>query len=402
MTHGARSKSRGLLASALVAVLAGCPCRVAAAEVDFHGTLDVTGVLQDDGIPLNLLMYGDTMFDPYRARLHADIAASDVLRVYTQFVVTDANSADIRPYGAYLSWAPNAERDLQVVAGKIPWFIGTYGPRTYSDKKPLIGTPLMYQYRSTLRSDRIPPNADALLAAAGTGQYGPVYDASGRGYKGMPVLYDACWSMGAMVVGSASGFEYSGGVTQGPPSAPAAGPDGNSAKNLLGRLGWSPHPALRVGVSGSYGGYMNRSFESQIPPDQDVNDYRQRIVMADLQITGARAELIAEAFANRWNTPTVGNLDNWGGYVEGKYGFDFGGWLAGRYEWMNFDEIADSGGTLHTWDANIFRYEVGGGYRFTKAVQAKFVYQHNQMDEDRVTRVPPEADVLAGQVIVSW
>ena len=90
-----------------------------------------------------------------------------------------------------------------MLIGKIPWLLGTYAPRTYSDKKPLIGTPLMWYYHTTLRYDALPPTTDALLAAAGTGQYGTSYAPGQPPRKGIPVLYDACWDVGVALNGSA-------------------------------------------------------------------------------------------------------------------------------------------------------------------------------------------------------
>ncbi len=100
-------------------------------------------------------------------RLFANSDLGNGFQVYTQALLSDA--AMVRVYGAYVTYTPYPGLDLHVMAGKIPWRIGTYGPRTYSDKKPLIGTPLTYQYHTSLRGDRLVPGADALLSAAGTG-----------------------------------------------------------------------------------------------------------------------------------------------------------------------------------------------------------------------------------------
>jgi hypothetical protein len=118
------------------------------------------------------------------------------------------------------------------MAGKMPWIIGTYGPRTYSDRKPLIGTPLIYQYHTTLRYDAIPPNADALLAVAGRGQYGVQYGGATSKFRGMPVIYDFCWDAGLAVTGSQSGLEYAVGMINGAPGWMVPSQDNNNGKSV--------------------------------------------------------------------------------------------------------------------------------------------------------------------------
>ena len=49
-----------------------------------------------------------------------------------------------RADGAYALWTPWKSRDLHLQAGNIPWPVGTWAPRKYSDKNPLIGEPLIY------------------------------------------------------------------------------------------------------------------------------------------------------------------------------------------------------------------------------------------------------------------
>ena len=67
------------------------------------------------------------------------------------------------------------------------------------------------------------------------------------------------------------------------------------------------------------------------------------------------------------------------GYVELKYALPFGAFLAGRWDALRFGEIADSSGARHTWDTNVSRVESGAGYRFTRDVTTKLVYQVTEL-----------------------
>jgi hypothetical protein len=381
-------------ALALALALAG---PAGAEELRIHGQLDLTESNRGRPLELNLLMHGDTPFDAYRLRLFVEGNASPAIQVFAQALLDEPYQAGA--YGAYVVVTPSPSRDLHLVAGKIPWLIGTYAPRTYSDKKPLIGTPLMYFYHTTLRVDRLVPNADALLAAAGTGQYGPTYDASGRGFKGMPVVYDACWDFGGMVTASMRPLEFAGGFVNGTPGVPAAGQDGNGSKSVLGRVGLVPVPAIRLGVSGAYGAYLPERLSPGIPGGRSATDFHQRLMMADAAFSAGHLDLIAEGFTNTWETPTVGELDVRGYYAEGKLGFGAAFYAAGRWESMRFGELARSNGEREPWDYDLDRLETGLGYRLARQAILKAVFQRTiEIDEGR--RIP--FDLYALQLAVGF
>jgi hypothetical protein len=340
--------------------------------IQVRGILDLNLSNGQEGIEDNYLNSGDTNFDPYRLRMFFEGQASTGFEVFTQFIWSEAKT--ISADGVYVRWSPDPDRDLHLIAGKMPWIIGTWAPRTYSDKNPLIGMPMMYHYHTTLREDGVPPDADALLQAAGTGQYGVDYG-SGRGYRGMPVVYDRCWDFGVAGIGSIRPFEFSLGVENGTPSASNPGVDWNDTKGFLGRIGVAPTPGIRLGVSGAYGAYLMSKVASQMPPGTSVNDQNQILGMGDLELTSGRFEFRSEGYVNTWQTATVGDLHVRGAYGELKVTLIPGMWVAGRGEVMRFSDI--TGATLGTrpWDDNRDRYETGLGYRLSRQALMKGVYQ---------------------------
>ena len=363
-------------AMALSLTLSATP-RAFGTDFQVHGLLDVVMAEPGRAYEHNVLMRGDSPFDAYGLRMFADAQVNGRLQVFSQLVVRDATS----PYldGAYLLFTPSLERDLHVLAGKIPWAIGTYAPRTYSNHNPLIGTPLMYQYHTTLVWYALPPSADALLATAGSGEYGVNYYGYDMG-RGMALVDDSYWDMGATLNGSQRPLEFALSVTTGTPGWGNTTTDENHGKSVLGRVGLAPLPGVRVGVSGAYGPYLISALNPDLPSGKSAEDYHQKLAMADLELLASHAELRAEAAYNVWESPTVGNLKVSSAYAELKYTLPFSAFLAGRWDVMRFGDILDSSGASHSWDTNVTRQETGLGYRFTREAVGKLVYQHTRLD----------------------
>lgn len=345
--------------------------------------LDLGWVSNDAARVANLHTQGDSQFDPYRVRLFLDAEVAPGLTVFTQSILHEG----IMPIvvdGAYARWTPWPDRDLHVQAGKIPWPIGVWGPRTYSDKNRLIGSPLMYQYHTALAWDAVPMSADVLIAASGTGQSGLDYG-GGHSY-GMVVVDDRWWDFGAAALGSVNGFEFSLGATQSSPGWPEPNRDDTPGHGVLGRIGAAPLPGLRLGVSGSYGPWMPAWSEWGVPPGASLRDYVETTRMADAAVSFDRLELQAEGFDKTWETLRTGTLRVRGGYLEASAMMPAGWWLAARGEMMRFSEVTPSSGSPRPWDDDVDRVEVGAGYRFSSEARAKLAWQLNRW------RAPGEAD----------
>ena len=389
--------TRAAVALVALALVAAAPAH--ATEFHVHGLLDLVASGRGAGYDHNVLMRGDAPFDPYGLRLFADARVNPRLEIYSQVVLRDATT----PYvdGAYLLLTPLPGRDLHVLAGKVPWAIGTYAPRTYSNHNPLIGAPLMYQYHSTLLWYELAPSADALLATAGSGEYGVNYYGYPEG-RGMALVDDSYWDVGVTLSGSERPLEYALGMTAGTPGWGSTSQDENTGKSVLGRIGLAPLPGVRFGVSGAYGPYLVSELGPELPPGHQVTDYHQKLGMADLELLADHIELRGEAARNVWETPALGDLEVTSGYVELKYSLSFGAFLAGRWDEQRFGKIADSAGAKHPWDADVTRLETGLGYRFNRDAVAKLVYQHTKIDLESVPGENRGHDLLAAQLSVAF
>jgi hypothetical protein len=380
--------SRGLAGLALLAGVAGVVATASAApEMRLRGLLDLGLVSSVKGDSLNRLTFGDSNFDPYRLGLFLDARPSPNLELHAQTILYEGMNV-IRADGAYALWTPWLGRDLSLEAGKIPWPIGTYAPRTYSDKNAFIGTPLIYQYRTSLAWATPALSVDQQVAKAGTGQF--LQDPTQHPY--LPVVDERWWDVGAVLLGSQRPLEFSLGVTQGSPSWPSPGPDNTPGNTYLGRLGLVPIPGVRVGVSGADGTWMPAWYSYVLPPGGDVRDYHETTLMADAEFLRGPFELRGEGVRRDWKTVKTGTLGVDGGYVEARWSFENGTWLAGRTETLRFSDVTTSAAVTRPWDDGVDRFEGVLGMRVTEAVRAKLAFQ-------RTRRHPFSADVLQDDLV---
>jgi len=309
-----------------------------------------------------------------RLRLFVEGDVSTNVDVYTQVVFSQN---EIVLDGAYALVTPWRERDLHLMAGKIPSPIGTWAPRTYSNKNPLVTSPLMYQHHTSLRWDEVPGSPAELLAAAGTGYDGADYG-GGSGSSGMPIVDDYGWDFGVVALGTVSRFEFSGGVTNSAPGWGSPGEDANDGKAYMGRVGFVPTAGLRMGVSAAQGSYLGRWVRFSLPADKTEADYQQQLLMADLAYERGHLELRAEGFSNRWETAYCGTLKSSGGYAEGRFGFDSGVWLAARAEAMRHSDLTD-GVITRPWDDEVDRLDTCLGYRISRGAAIKADWQRTKL-----------------------
>jgi len=365
---------------------------VAAPEATWRGLLELGLVSSEEARALNRLSLGDSDFDPYRVRLFVDARVAPTLEVHLQTVLHEGLSA-IRADGAYALYTPWQGRDLSLEAGKIPWPIGAYGPRAYSDRNALIGTPLLYHYRTALPWAAVVPDADALVAEAGRGPF-----VTDEPY--LPLVDERWWDTGAAVLGAFAPLEFSLGTVMGSPSWPSPGPDNTPGHTVLGRLGLVPAPGVRLGVSGAHGTWMPGFLAFAMPPGRDARDYPERTLMADAEFARGPLELRAEGIRRRWATVHTGELAVDAGYVEARWALTGGAWLAARAEAMRFSDVVTSASGTRPWDDDVDRLEAAVGYRFTREVRGRLGAQ-------RTRRHPPGAapvdhDLLAASLTLAF
>jgi hypothetical protein len=378
-----KQKAAGLTLALALACVCPAPGQCASlGPVNFSGNLDLVGVSRNDQNGINTLNFGENPFHTTRIRLFADAPIQDHVHVFTEFLYDD-DAMFARLFGGFVRVSDPKGRDIHLEVGKIPLHIGAYPNRAYAPKNNLIGAPLMYQYHTDLRNDQVPTRGDDIAANAGRG-YLSDYTAGGLtgvGYNfgwALPVLYENCWDFGAVLLGTASPFEFALGATNGTAGAPLMS-DYNDGKNVLGRVGFMPAPWLRAGISGARGPYLMKVLDDELPSGKTAEDYNQQLVAADLELSYSHGVVYAEYMRNEFESPFIEDLFLNAWYVEGKWTVIPGWYVAGRYDRMIFDDVALASGGSAAWDAGTWKREIGIGFKPSANLITKLVHQESKI-----------------------
>lgn len=335
------------------------------AQIQVSGQLDL--VAQDAGADdrSNKTFSGFSNFDGLRFRLFLDSPVNERTSVFVQFLL---DNKDLVPYGAYVRFQSLLDRSLNLHVGFIPNTVGIYGPRTYSDKNPLIGTPLIYIYHTALTTRGLFDGVDELHALR----------ANGFEQFGLPILYDACWNSGIELFGTAGKFDWSIAALAGSVTKPSVELSKNRPQ-LTTRLSYFPVPELTLSISGFFGPYFSTGSR---PGDINLNNTGGGI---SLVLLLARTDINIEAFSSTWETPNFGELGSSGAFLDLKQGLGARMFVAGRIEGMRFTEL-DYGEVLgvKSWDMPIDKWEAGLGYHIDRNSLVKVVYQNVSSSESAV------------------
>jgi hypothetical protein len=268
---------------------------------------------------------------------------------------------------------------LNAEAGLIDVPFGNLDDRRFPKTNPFLSLPFGREHLTSLRS------SDYELWMSDGG-----YTAAGDGVRLVDgALYDA----GVKLFGTAGILDYAVAVTNGSISATGSYADGgfndNGGLGASARLAVTPATGLTIGISAARGQFMSEDATSYYggtaTGGHDPAQHVQQIAGLDLEYGYEHFTLYAEGFFNRWEfSDEYGtDLDAAGVSAELRYVPAARFSLAARLGTILFNTLPaqdDPGysGTIPgaTWDHNVLRFEGAAGYRVSREVLLKAVYQH--------------------------
>jgi len=190
-------------------------------------------------------------------------------------------------------------------------------------------------------------------------------------------------------------------VTTGSLSNPRVSDD-NDGRQLAARIVVRPGPALALGVSAARGAYLNRALSTALPSAASVASATQQALGLDAEYSSGRLLTRTEVIWSRWRLPVLAQpsldepLDAVAALAESRYRIWPGLYAAVRVEHLGFSRIHSSTGWV-SWDANVSRVEMGGGWSLTHNSGLRASWQYNWRDGGRVQR-----DALVAVQLYYW
>lgn len=354
-----------VVTGALLVVVAN---RESFAQVSVSGLLDYVVFDATSEDVTNLTFRRFSNFNSLRTRLFIDAAPAENVEVFSQILI-DGSSFQL--YGAYARLSRIAGTDFNLQLGLIPGTVGAWGPRTYSDQNPLIGVPLLYNFHTAFNPggpDSIRSVAE-LLAARDT-----------RSSSGLPLIYDACWNTGVELYRVDGKLTYSIGLLSGSVGKPSTTQKKNTPQ-VTTHITYAFEPGLVVGYSGFAGPYLAEGdFRDSLPTGTDETDLINAGAGVEVYYASRYFEARSEAFYSFWEHPYLEDLSLVSGFVEGKYKFTPGWYLAGRVGLVEPGKLTAANGQRVRWDYPVKRFEGGIGYHPNRMTVIKLVAQINRFD----------------------
>jgi hypothetical protein len=307
------------------------------------------------------------------------------------------NLDGVWPVALYARIQPLPGRRLAVQVGRVPPAFGNAGRRTYGKDNPLIGTPLAYQYLTSLRANAIPADTSELLAMRGRGWLSNFSIGNTTPERGVPLVSAFTYDTGVQVIAGFGPIGVTGAITTGTLSNPRVSDD-NGGKQIGARVTAEPVVGLVLGTSVARGAFLSREAVEASGSSEDVG-YAQTAYGIDVEYSRGHWIARADTVFSAWRIPFTAErrletLHAAAVGVEGRYTVMPGLYVAARAEHLAFSDVDIATGPV-SWDAPVSRLEVGGGYYLQRNVVARVSLQVNRRDGGRVTR----ARLLAAQLL---
>ena len=246
----------------------------------------------------------------------------------------------------------------------------------------MVGQPLAYQYLLSLQSDAIPATTDDLLRMRGRGWLSSFPVGNTTAGPGVPIVSTSRWDTGVQAHGVNGMLEWTGSVTVGSMSDPRVRDD-NTGRQIAGRAVLRPSAAWQLGVSASRGAWLDESIDAALPDTITVNTGIQSAIGGDVEYSAGPVLVRGEVIRSQWTMPGLaepqvdGPLVALSTLVEGRYRVLPGLYFAARGESINFGRINGTARTA-SWEADLWRVEVGPGFSITRNILLKGSWQRNR------------------------
>src|SRR5262245_37388922 len=149
----------------------------------------------------------------------------------------------------YLRYSTRLPSGLNLQAGKFGHPFGQFLTRNYADQNPLIGFPLMYTHRTTIRSSQLPANSYDFLRWQARALPMPGYTTGTNSGSGWLPLINFAYPTGLMAFGSGWKGDYRFALVNSSLSNPLNPARQGQHAQWVAAGGFTPFQRFRIGAS---------------------------------------------------------------------------------------------------------------------------------------------------------
>ena len=363
------------------------PYTAAGGRLVFGGEVAAVAGKADSIAFFNYTDYAHNALRMARVRLIGEWRLADRLSLLGEVRTENGDGAEVA--ALYARWRPSVRRDFDIQIGRIPPVAGAFTRRAYGRDNPVIGTPLAYQYLTSLRPDALPLTMDDLLRMRARG-WQPSYPlGSHTEAPGVALVSSFRWDTGVEARYGYGRVELAGAYTLGAPAVPVVR-ETNDGRELSARVAVRATGGLTIGVSGAKGQWIDRAVLSQLAEPLRGHS-TQWLAGVDAEFKWLRWIIRGEALRSVFEIPVAFaaapevNLPAWSGFLEARYRLSPRWQFAARVEQLDFGEIqGTAGGAPTPWDAPVKRVEAVAGYRVLRNLELRAGWQQNWRPFGRV------------------
>ena len=354
------------------------------------GTLDLEGYHFSLPAPGLILTDSRDLFNPrfslfLDTQIGSHVYAFAVARADRGFDPgDDGTQVRLDEYAVRLTLGKEGRAGLQI--GKFATVVGNWTQRHNSWDNPFVTAPLPYENLTGIWDTMAVRSGRVLLLWAGVRprptQGGGLLDE----YRSIPIIWGPSYTSGAALFGGIGKFDYAvemkNAALSSRPEVWDAAQTQWQHPTFSGRLGYRPNFSWNLGCSVSTGSYLQPRAVTTLAAGSNLDNYRETVLGQDIGFAWHHFQFWSEVYRARFEIPRVGFADTTAYYLEAKVKFTPQFFGALRWNQQLFGTVRDSDGSSVPWGRDVWRIDLGLGYRFTAHTQFKVQYSWQHEDAD--------------------
>lgn len=371
-----------------VSISAGNELAESPFRFDFQPSIE-TVVWSGDSPPPALQGYDENTFLAPRLALALNATAGDhwffhaTTRWDRGFDAGDEPDGDVRLDEIMLRWRVCDDQRLNFQIGKFPSVFGAWSAQHDFFDDPFLLAPLPYSQIigiNTRNPAAISPSANSARA-----------DGLSPALSTLPkdqwtsILWGPGYASGGSVFGATEHLDYALEIKN---SALSSHPDSWSEidfsdPTVTARFGYRPDAAWAFGVSASSGPWMEDGASGLLPAGDEPDDFLQQTLGLDARWAHHNLVLSGEVVISEFETPASGDLRAASWFLQARWVVSPGFWLATRFGQTMANDAENPAGDDIAWQPDVWRAEIGAGWRITPDLLLKAGYSFTHTDGDR-------------------